>query len=77
MHFEIVGEVVGAETIASGSGIREIRRLIKRYGRGNWRKRKGEASVLFPDGSVLNAEVHWYEVSGRGKFEFKIKKILD
>lgn len=33
--------------------------------------------VRFPDGSVLNAEVHWYEVSGLGKFEFKIKKILD
>jgi hypothetical protein len=77
MHFEIAGEIVNAETIASGAGIREIRRLIKRYGRGNWRKRKGDALVRFPDGSVLNAEVHWYEVSGLGKFEFKIKKILD
>jgi hypothetical protein len=36
--------VRGAQTIATGSGIRELGRLRKRYGRGRWRKRKGFAS---------------------------------
>ncbi len=41
MHFEILGEVEGVETIASGRGIRDLPKLIKRFGRGNWRKMKG------------------------------------
>jgi hypothetical protein len=43
MHFEILGEIAEAETIATDSGIRELARLRKRYGRGRWRKRKGVA----------------------------------
>jgi len=45
MYFEILGEITQAETIATGSGIREIGRLRKRYGRGRWRKRKGIAEI--------------------------------
>jgi hypothetical protein len=33
MHFEIVGGIADVETIATGSGIRELARLRKRYGR--------------------------------------------
>lgn len=43
MHFEILGDLTGVETIATGAGILEIARLRKRYGRGRWRKRKGIA----------------------------------
>jgi hypothetical protein len=46
MDFEVLGELTKVETIAAGSGIREISRLRKRYGRGRWRKRKGCAEVL-------------------------------
>ena len=45
MHFEILGDLTGVETIATGTGIREIARLRKRYGRGRWRKRKGIAEI--------------------------------
>jgi len=45
MHFAILGEIAEAETIATGSGIRELARLRKRYGRGRWRKRKGVAEI--------------------------------
>ena len=76
MHFEILGQVTDAETIATGSGIREIARLRKRYGRGRWRKRKGLAEVLLNSGEILRAEVHWYEATGVGKREFKIKRFL-
>ncbi len=76
MYFEIVGEIATVETIATGSGIRELVRLRKRYGRGRWRKRKGVARVRLEGGEIVLAEVHWYEATGIGKREFKIKRIL-
>lgn len=76
MHFEILGDLANIETIATGSGIREIARLRKRYGRGRWRKRKGIADVRLRSGEIARAEVHWYETTGIGKREFKIKRLL-
>ena len=43
MHLEILGDLTDVETIATGSGIREV---------------------------------HWYEATGIGKREFKIKRLL-
>jgi hypothetical protein len=76
MHFEILGAVSQVETFAIGSGIREIARLRRLYGRGRWRKRKGLARVRLADGSIRVAEVHWYEAAGIGRREFKIKHLL-
>jgi len=76
MYFTVVGEVTHVETFAVGSGIRELGRLRKRYGRGRWRKRKGIARIRLADGSEHLAELHWYEASGIGKRELKIKTIL-
>jgi hypothetical protein len=76
VHFEIIGELSAVETIATGSGIRELARLRKRYGRGRWRKRKGIAQVRLSSGEIVRAELHWYEASGIGKREFKIKRFL-
>jgi hypothetical protein len=76
MLFEILGEISQNETFASGSGIREIARLRRVYGKGRWRKRKGIARVRLPDGSVHLAELHWYEAAGIGRKEFKIKYLL-
>ena len=76
MDFKILGDVDSLETIATGSGIREIARLRKRYGRGRWRKRKGYAEVRVGDGTVVRAELHWYEATGIGKRELKIKRFL-
>jgi hypothetical protein len=76
MHFQILGEISGIETIATGSGIREIARLRKYYGRGRWRKRKGTAEVHLESGEIVSAELHWYEATGIGRREFKIKRIL-
>lgn len=77
MDFEIVGDIAQSETFARGNGIRELARLRKVYGLGNWRKRKGFARVRLSDGALRNAEVHWYEATGIGKFEFKIKRYTD
>jgi hypothetical protein len=76
MHFTIIGSVRDAETFAQGSGIRELARLRKMHGPGRWRKRKGFATVKLQDGSVVEAELHWYEASGIGRREIKIKRIL-
>ncbi len=76
MHFEIIGELTGVETIATGSGIRELARLRKLHGRGRWRKRKGLAEVRLRGGEIARAEIHWYEATGIGKREFKIKRLL-
>jgi hypothetical protein len=76
MPFEILGEITEIETFATGSGIREITRLRRIYGRGRWRKRKGVARIRLSDGSIHAAELHWYEASGIGRKEFKIKRLL-
>ena len=77
MYFRILGEITDVETIATGSGIRELARLRRRYGRGRWRKRKGAAEVELPGGLRRLAELHWYEAAGIGQHEFKIKRYLD
>jgi hypothetical protein len=77
MHFRIIGEITDIETFATGRKIRELSRLRKFYGRGRWRKRKGNARIGLNDGSEHFAEVHWYEATGIGRKEFKIKRFLD
>ena len=74
--FTILGDLRAIETIATGAGIRELRRLDRRYGRARWRKRKGLAHVRLRHGEVVLAELHWYEASGVGRREFKLKRIL-
>ncbi|MGA7808296.1 hypothetical protein [Bradyrhizobium sp.] len=72
MRFEILGDISDIETFATGSGIREVARLRRIYGR--WRKRL--ARVRLSDGSIHMAELHWYEAAGIGRKEFKIKHLL-
>jgi hypothetical protein len=77
VKFKIVGNIENPKTFATGNAIREIPRLRRVYGKGRWRKRKGLAEVRFEDGSIRRAEIHWYEATGIGKKEFKIKYFLD
>jgi len=73
MDFEIIGEIEGNDAIATGGSIRDLKRLIKVYGQGRWRKIKGFATVRLKDGSLRKAEIHWYEAHGIGRREFKLK----
>ena len=73
MDFEIVGSIRAIQAIATGTGIRDLTRLNRQYGRGKWRKLKGFAAVRLLDGTVHTAEIHWYEAHGIGKKEFKLK----
>jgi hypothetical protein len=72
--FEIIGDTQDVRTIASGRRLRVLRRLNRQYGRGAWRKMKGTAIVRLRDGTILRAELHWYEAHGIGKKEIKFKR---
>lgn len=77
MAFTIVGSITAIETIAVNTGIREVERLRKVYGAARWRKKKGVATIMLADGTLHVAEVHWYEATGLGRKEMKIKRLLD
>jgi len=76
MYFEIIGEIRDPETIATGKSLRDRKRLEKAYGKGRWRKRKGTATVRLSSSNVRTAELHWYEASGIGRREYKIKHFV-
>jgi len=77
VYFEIIGAITEIEVIAKGRGIRDLARLRKKYGAGQWRKLKGNASVRLENGNIRRAEIHWYEAHGIGKKRLKIKQFLD
>lgn len=78
MDFEIIGRISSIQTIAVGRAIRDLRRLNLEYGRGYWRKLKGFALVRDREaGETYRAEIHWYEATGIGRKEFKIKRPLE
>jgi len=77
MKFDVLGPIRAVETIARGPGVKVLSYLRKAYGRGRWRKLKGIASVLLPNGVRCEVELHWYEAHGIGKRDLKIKEYLD
>jgi hypothetical protein len=77
LDFEILGELSHVERIAAGTGIRDLGRLRRLYGKGRWRKMRGVARIRLKDGTVRLAELHWYEAHGIGRKEFKRKRHLD
>jgi len=77
MHFEIVGKITDIEPITIGTQIRILPFLRRRYGRGRWRKLKGNASVRLSDGTIRQAEVHWFEAHGVGRRKMRVKRFVD
>ena len=77
MNFDIIDEITNVATIAKGSGIRELNRLRRFYGLGNWKRMKGVAHIRLLSGKIKLAELHWYEAHGVGKKEIKRKRYLE
>ncbi len=75
--FTLRGAITNVEQIASRRGIRSFRLLQRLYGRGNWRKLKGQALVELANGQVVVAELHWYEAHGIGRVGMKVKRLLE
>ena len=76
LEFKIIGEIKNTETIAVGRGVYIRRYLNRTYGKGHWRKRKGMATVQLADGTICEAEIHWFEAHGIGRKDFKIKRMI-
>jgi len=77
MNFEIISDITDIEVIAKGRGIRDLARLRRTHGWGNWRKLKGIASIRLASGRVRLAELHWHEAHRIGKKEIRRKRNLD
>lgn len=74
MEFQVVTDLTDVQVIARGVSVRQRARLIQMYGRGRWRKMKGQASVEL--GSTERwrlAELHWFEAHGIGIREMRIR----
>ena len=76
LEFEIVGEIRDVETIATGRGVYIRRYLERSYGKGRWRKMRGMTTVRLADGTICEAEIHWFEAHGIGRRDFKIKRVI-
>lgn len=77
MEFEIIGKITDIEIIAVDSKIRILPFLQNKFGKGRWRKLKGNATVKLKNGDIRLAEVHWFEAHGIGKKFLRIKHYLD
>ena len=74
MKFEVLDQISEIEVIAVGTSIRNLAYLEKTYGSGRWRKLKGKAHVMLPNGNIRWVELHWYEAHGIGRKDIKIKR---
>jgi hypothetical protein len=74
--FTIVKIARVVETIAAGKNLKERDRLVEDYGNGRWRKVKGIGLVRSVSGELYQAQLHWFEAHGLGRFEMKVKKVF-
>jgi hypothetical protein len=77
VFFEIRGELTEIETFAVAAASANLRGCASFTERADGENGKASGDVKLPDGSIRRAELHWYEASGIGKKEFKIKRFVD
>lgn len=78
--FALISQVTHIEVIARGVGVDVRHHLDDEYPSGSphrWRKLKGKAWVQYSDGSVVYAEIHWFEAEGVGRVKVKIARELN
>ena len=73
MKFKLLSEITDIQTIARGKGVDIRHQLNRAYGRANWRKLKGIATVEYDNGQVWLVELHWFEAHGIGRKRMKDK----
>jgi hypothetical protein len=77
MKYDRIGEVTNIQIIASGKGVNIRSFLNRKFGRGKWRKLKGNALIKYDNGEIWLVELHWYEAHGIGKRLEKVKYKLE
>jgi hypothetical protein len=73
---EILSVIRDIEKIATGRDVRIRSHLEDAFGKGRWRKMKGIAIVQLADGTICQAEIHWFEAHGIGRKDFKLKRVI-
>jgi len=73
MKYDRIGEVTNIQIIASGKGVNIRSFLNRKFGRGKWRKLKGNTLIKYDNGEIWLVELHWYEAHGIGKRMEKVK----
>lgn len=76
MDFDIVIIPKIPTVIASGHGIRNLKDLKESYGGKNWKKVKGICTIRLINGSLAQAEIHWYVCHGVGNIGFVFKRLV-
>ena len=75
--FEISGQFTGSKRSPAEVKFVTFVYLEERFGPGDWLKLKGFATVRLEDGTMHEAEIHWYETDGVGKRWVKIKRFFE
>jgi hypothetical protein len=73
MNFRLISAITDIEIIARVKGVDIRHTLNRQYGRGNWRKLKGIATVEYENGQIWIVELHWFEAQGIGQKRMKDK----
>ncbi len=76
MDFRIISEITNIEIIALGPSVKIRKYLNQQFGRGRWRKMKGEAMIEWENGRIEYAEIHWFEAHGIGRKLTKRKRSI-
>lgn len=74
---KIIDKITEVETIAVNHSVRVKTYLNHKYGRGRWRKLKGQTIIQMKDGTVSHVEIHWYSAHGIGDVDCKVKIFWD
>jgi hypothetical protein len=73
MNFRLLTPITEIQIIAKGSSVDVRHELNRVYGRANWRKLKGVATVEYENGQIWVVELHWFEASNIGQKRMKDK----
>lgn len=76
MEFRVVDDIENISTIVRGPSVQIRRYLDEQFGRGRWRKMKGDALIEWENGRTEFAEIHWFEAHGIGRRLMKRKRTL-
>lgn len=76
MKFRRLSEISQITLIARGTSV-DVRAFLNRtFGRDDWRKLKGVATVAYDNGQIWEVEIHWFEAHGIGRRLEKDKRKL-
>lgn len=70
-------KVTGVKPIAKGDNVKQASNLTKRYNVSDpskWQKVRGNVNVKFPNGHVVNREVHYYYHPEVGEVDYKFPR---